>query len=161
MVILVMGVAGSGKTTVGQLLAQQFEWAFVDADDYHPKANIEKMRAGIPLTDADRASWLEALRAVIGEWVASDQGGVLACSALKQVYREKLVVGPEVRIVYLAGSREVLYRRLQSRAGHFMTSQMLESQLETLEPPEEAITVDVDKSPQEIVTEIRDKMRLS
>jgi len=113
-----MGVAGSGKTTVGQLLAQQFEWAFVDADDYHPKANIEKMRAGIPLTDADRASWLEALRAVIGEWVASDQGGVLACSALKQVYREKLVVGPEVRIVYLAGSREVLYRRLQSRAGH-------------------------------------------
>ena len=155
-----MGVAGSGKTTVGQLLSQQLEWPFVDADDYHPKANIEKMRAGIPLTDADRAPWLEALRVLIARWVASGQGGVLACSALKQVYREKLVVGPEVRVVYLDGSREVLYQRLQSRVGHFMTSQMLESQLGTLEPPEDAITVDVDKSPQEIVSEIRDKLRL-
>ncbi|HEY7097468.1 MAG TPA: gluconokinase [Terriglobales bacterium] len=160
MVILVTGVAGSGKTTVGQLLSQQLEWPFVDADDYHPKENVEKMRAGIPLTDADRAPWLASLRALIEGWVASGLNGVLACSALKQVYREKLVVGPEVRVVYLDGSREVLYQRLQSRAGHFMTSQMLESQLGTLEPPEDAITVDVDKSPQEIVSEIRDKLRL-
>ncbi len=155
-----MGVAGAGKTTVGNLVASQLAWEFADGDDYHPAANVEKMRNGIPLSDADRAPWLEILRSLIANWIASGKSGVLACSALKRAYRERLQVSPEVRVVYLKGSVALLQRRMRARLGHFMTERMLESQLATLEEPEDAVVVDVDRSPEEIVAEIRRKLLL-
>jgi len=155
-----MGVAGAGKTTVGNLVASQLAWEFADGDDYHPAANVEKMRNGIPLSDADRAPWLEILRSMIANWVGLGKSGVLACSALKRAYRERLQVSPEVRVVYLKGSVALLQRRMRARLGHFMTERMLESQLATLEEPEDAVVVDVDRSPEEIVAEIRRKLLL-
>jgi gluconokinase len=161
MVIVLMGVSGAGKTTVGQLLASQLGWDFADADDYHPAANVENMRTGIPLTDADRAPWLKTLRALIAGWIAAGKNAVLACSALKHAYRETLQVAPEVQIVYLKGNPQLLHQRLHSRHGHFMTEQMLQSQLATLEEPEHALVVNVDRSPAEIVTEIRARLGLT
>ncbi|MGA7291795.1 MAG: gluconokinase [Terriglobales bacterium] len=161
MVILLMGVSGSGKTTVGHLLAVRLGWEFADADDYHPAANVEKMRSGIPLTDADRAPWLETLRALIEGWIARGKNAVLACSALKRAYRENLRVGPEVQAVYLKGTSELLRRRLHERVGHFMTERMLESQLATLEEPRDAVAVEVNCSPAEIVNEIRERLKLT
>lgn len=155
MIIILMGVSGAGKTTVGQLLATQLGWEFADADDYHSAANLEKMRRGIPLTDTDRAPWLETLRALIARWIAEGKNAVLACSALKQSYREILPLSPEVKFVYLKGSPSLLRQRLHSRHGHFMTEQMLISQLQALEEPQDAIVIDVDSSPQEIAAEIR------
>ncbi len=155
-----MGVSGAGKTTVGKLLAAELGWHFVDADDYHPPANVEKMRNGIPLTDADRAPWLEALRALIAGLIAEGNNTVLACSALKQSYREALQVAPEVQFVYLKGTPQLLRRRLHERLGHFMTERMLDSQLAALEEPDDALIVDVDRSPAEIVADIREKLSL-
>jgi gluconokinase len=109
-----MGVAGAGKTTVGKLLASQLAWPFADGDDYHPPANLEKMRNGIPLTDSDRAPWLEILRSLIANWIAEGKSAVLACSALKRAYRERLQAGPEVRFVYLKGDVTLLQARLRS-----------------------------------------------
>ncbi len=161
MVVLLMGVSGSGKTTVGRLLASQLEWEFVDGDDYHPAANVEKMRNGIPLTDADRAPWLETLRTLIAGWIAAGKNAVLACSALKRAYREELRIAPEVQVVYLKGMPQLLQQRLHVRVGHFMTERMLQSQLATLEEPEEAVVVDIDRSQEEIVAEIRVKLALT
>ena len=155
-----MGVSGAGKTTIGQLLASRLGWNFVDGDDYHSPENIQKMRSGIPLTDADRAPWLDTLRALIADWSASRKNTVLACSALKQAYRERLQVSPEVKIVYLKGTPEVLRQRLHTRTGHFMTERMLASQLASLEVPEDAVAVDADRSPAEIVTEIQSRLSL-
>jgi gluconokinase len=155
MVIILMGVSGAGKTTLGQLLASQLGWAFADADDYHSAANIEKMRTGIPLTDADRAPWLATLRSLIAGWLTAGKNAVLACSALKRTYRETLQVSPEVKIVYLKGTPSLLQQRLHSRLGHFMTEQMLGSQLAALEEPDHAVVVDVDASPAEIAAKIR------
>lgn len=160
MVIVVMGVSGSGKTTIGSLLARQLNWEFADADDYHSTANIEKMRCGVPLTDADRASWLEALRALIAGWVAAGKPGVLACSALKQAYREILRVNPQVCFVYLKAKPDLLSRRLLERRDHYMKEQMLASQLATLEEPEHAVEVDAGETPQQIVQEIRQTLNL-
>ena len=160
MVILLMGVSGAGKTTVGQLLASELGWLFADADDYHSPENVEKMRNGIPLTDADRAPWLETLRTLIANWIAPGKNMVLACSALKQAYRERLQVSPEVQVVYLKGTPQTLRQRLHARTGHFMTERMLDSQLAALEAPEDAVAVDADRSPAEIVTEIRGRLSL-
>ena len=154
MIILLMGVAGSGKTTVGRALAARMGFEFADADDYHPAANIEKMANGIPLTDEDRAPWLERLRAVIADWIAAGRNGVLACSALKQEYRDRLTVGPEVRLVYLKGTRELFYRRLLRRHGHYMRESMLDSQLATLEEPSDATVVNSEATVEEVVAEI-------
>jgi len=158
MVILLMGVSGSGKTTVGQMLASQLGWEFADGDDYHSAANVEKMRNGNPLTDADRAPWLETLRALISGWIAAGTNDVIACSALKGAYRERLCVGPEVQLVYLKGTAELLRQRLRARSDHFMTEKMLASQLAVLEEPVSAVTVDIERSPEEIVAEIRSKL---
>jgi len=160
-VILLMGVSGSGKTTVGRLLASQMGWEFADGDDYHPAANVQKMRNGIPLTDADRAPWLRTLRDLIAVWIAAGKSAVLACSALKRSYREELRVSPDVQVVYLRGTPQLLQARLHARVGHFMTERMLQSQLATLEEPEDAVVVEIDRSPEEIVKEIRARLALS
>jgi gluconokinase len=156
MVILLMGVAGSGKTTIGRKLAAALDWPFADADDFHSPANIAKMAAGHPLDDADRAPWLAALRAYIDEHLARGENAVLACSALKASYRDLLVADPaRVRLVHLQGSPDLLQRRLRSRHGHYMAPTMLPSQLATLEPPAHALTLDIARTPDELVAEIR------
>jgi gluconokinase len=154
-VIVVMGVSGSGKTTIGSQLAQQLAWQFADADDYHASANIDRMRAGIPLTDADRVQWLYALRSLIVGWIAAEKNAVLACSALKKSYREYLQVTEQVKFVYLKVSEDLLSQRLLARRGHYMKRQMLESQLATLEEPNDAIVMNANGTPENIISEIR------
>jgi len=145
-VIVVMGVAGSGKTTVGEALASAVGWRFVDADDHHAAASVAKMARGEPLDDGDRWPWLDRLRAIIEGALAREDGLVLACSALKASYRARLAggdAGGRVRFVHLAGTPELLRARLAQRPGHFMKLGMLDSQLATLEVPSDAVTVDV------------------
>jgi len=154
-IVLLMGVSGAGKTTVGAMLASQLGWEFADADDYHPAANVEKMRNGIPLTDGDREPWLESLRSLIAAWMAARKSAVLACSALKQEYRDRLMVGASVRVVYLKADRELLRERLLLRRGHYMKEGMLESQIETLEEPANALVLDARSSVEDIVRAIR------
>lgn len=155
MIVLVMGVSGAGKTTVGQLLAEQLHWTFADADSYHSKENVAKMAAGIPLTDEDRAPWLATLRRLIESWLAAGQNAVLACSALRKIYREQLFVSPNVKLVYLRGNLPLIHERLLHRSGHYMDPALLQSQFDTLEEPAGAIIVDVTSSPSEIVQQIR------
>jgi len=149
-----MGVVGAGKTTVGRLLAQRLQWQFVDADSFHSTANVDKIRHGFPLEDADRAPWLLAIRKAIDQWIAEHRHVVLACSALKQSYREQLNAGPEMKFVYLTGTLELISDRLHSRRGHFATTQLLASQFAILEEPRDAITIDVSHSPENIVEQI-------
>jgi gluconokinase len=161
MIVVLMGVTASGKTTVGRLLAHELGWAFYDADDFHPTANIEKMRRGIPLTDEDRRPWLLTLARLIDQ--ARDRGEkmVLACSALKHAFQEYLRHDLDVvHYVVLGGSPELIRRRLEARKGHFMNPSLLCSQLEILEPPEHAIQVDIAGSPGQIVDEICRKLSL-
>jgi gluconokinase len=154
-----MGVVGVGKTTVGRLLACQLAWQFVDADSFHSPENIAKMRSGNPLTDGDRMPWLEAIHQAIVGWMSQNKNVVLACSALKRSYRIKLSE-PGVVFVYLRGDASLISRRLSRRSGHYATDQLLASQLETLEEPEHAITISVDATPLEIVSEIRRRLAL-
>jgi gluconokinase len=153
-IIVVMGVTGSGKTTIGTLLAARLAWLFADADDFHSAANKEKMRKGIPLTDADRLPWLAAMHEQIAKWIASKQNAVLACSALKRSYRQQLWNGPEVKFVYLRGSYEFIAERLRAREGHFADEHILAGQFADLEEPGDALVVDISASPDEIVAEI-------
>jgi gluconokinase len=156
MVVIVMGVAGVGKTTIGRALAKALGWRFVDADDYHSPANVEKMRAGVPLTDADRAPWLEALRGLISGALPRGESLVLACSALRGAYRERLSVDPaRERWVFLQAPRELIAQRLGTRVGHFIQPSLLDSQLATLEVPADALTVDATRPPEEVVAAIR------
>jgi gluconokinase len=155
-----MGVEGSGKTTIGKLLAAQLGWEFADADSFHPPANIEKMSHGIPLTDSDRIPWLNSIREAMLQWPAQGRNVVLGCSALKQSYRERLMISPDVELVYLKGSYELLRERLHARKGHYAGEQLLASQFATLEEPMDAIAVDVAPPPTDIVSEIRQRLGL-
>jgi gluconokinase len=163
MIVIVMGVTGAGKTTVGSLLASQLSWKFADADEFHPASNIEKMRRGIPLNDDDRLPWLTRLREEIDRWIADGSNVVLACSALKRSYRRRLDAGPEVRFVYLKGSAELIRERLRARHGHFADEHILAGQFADLEEPdsEDAITVDVSAAPSLIVAEIRQALGIA
>jgi gluconokinase len=160
MIVIIMGVVGAGKTTIGTLLANQLGWQFADADDFHPAANIEKIRQGIPLTDADRDPWLESLSHTIEGWIAANENAVLACSALKRSYREKLSVAPEVRFIYLKGSPGLIAGRLHARHGHFAGESILTSQIADLEEPEVAIVADIRQDPLQIVDSIRKQLGL-
>ena len=157
-VAVVMGVSGSGKTTIGRALARRLGWLFQEGDALHPPENVAKMSAGHPLDDADRAPWLAAIAALIDEWRARGKAGVITCSALKRRYRE-VIIGdrPGVRLVYLAGSRALIAERLAARRGHFMPASLLDSQFAALEPPlpkECAIAVSVDAPVAAIVARI-------
>lgn len=161
MVIIVMGVTGSGKTTVGQRLAEALGWRFHDADDFHPAANKAKMHAGTPLTDEDRWPWLQALRDVIEQALADQAGAVVTCSALKRAYRDVLSGGlSNVYYVHLTGDPGVLAARLASRHGHFMNPALLDSQIATLEAPADAIDVDVALTPDQQVAFVRQALAL-
>ena len=160
MIVIVMGVAGVGKTTIGTLLATELGWKFADADAYHSPENIKKMTSGTPLTDADREPWLRALRQTIQSWITNEQDVVLACSALKDSYRRYLSVDPTVRFVFLSGPLPLIEERIRLRTGHYMHGELLESQFETLEKPIGIPEVDVSAAPSEIVREIRRKLAI-
>jgi len=162
-IVIVFGVSGAGKTTVGKLLARGLGWHFVEADDFHPAANIKKMRSGRLLTDEDRWPWLERLREEIERLVATGKNAVMACSALKRAYRDRLRVGNEVKFVFLRGDVALVQKRLRSRRSHFMNPDLLQSQFDDLEetrPDEEVLTIELGGTPEEIVNEIKTKLHL-
>ena len=142
MIVVLMGVCGSGKTTIGRALAAALDWPFLDADTLHPQANVVKMAGGIPLTDEDRWPWYDRIAAEIRRYAAAGKHVVIACSALKQVYRDRLAKGGPVRFVYLKGDAATIGPRLAGRTGHFMPASLLASQFATLEEPADAIVVD-------------------
>lgn len=157
-IVVVMGVSGSGKTTVASLLAERLGCAFQDGDDLHPRANVEKMRGGIPLTDADRLPWLHAIASQVDAWRKRDEAGVVTCSSLKRAYRDIIVGGRgDVALVYLKGTRELIHGRLTVRTSHFMPVGLLDSQFAALEEPaaeERPIVVNIEAGPSQIVEEI-------
>lgn len=188
MVIVVIGVEASGKTTVGKLLAARWHSEFADADDFHSAANKEKMHTGIALTDADRWPWLAAIRQRILEWIAAQKNGVITCSALKQSYRDFLVYGrreetaamasasnqtptqisviadptaQQIKLLYLHGNFELVDQRVKARHDHFAGESLLKSQFATLEEPRDAVTVEIDKPADEIVDDAMRQLKLS
>jgi gluconokinase len=164
MIVVLMGVSGSGKTTIGTLLAQRTGTIFADADDYHPQANKDKMHAGIPLNDEDRQPWLETLNALLRKWYQSGEGGVLACSALKEKYRQTLESGipaNAIAFVWLDGDKELLAERLAARHHSYMNPKLLDSQLATLEPPKDALRVNIGQPEEQIVKQILEHVALT
>jgi len=162
--IIIFGVSGAGKTTVGELLARELGWHFYEADDFHSPANIEKMHRGVPLTDKDRWPWLDSLRELIKRCVAADENAVLASSALKRAYRKHLRLSPEVKLVFLRGDYELIAEQLRHRHGHFMNPALLRSQfadLEEPEPDEAMTTIELGRSPRDLVDEIKTKLHLA
>ena len=162
MVVVIWGVAGAGKTTIGQLLAKELGWKFLEGDDFHPQANIDKMRNGESLTDKDRQPWLESLRDMIKRSLAAKKNAVLACSALKKKYRALLRVNADVRFVFLRASRERIAEQLKHRRGHFFDPKLLESQFADLEEPESAddsITIELSETPAGSVEKIKASLR--
>ena len=157
MVIVLMGAAGAGKTTIGRRLSEQLGWAFLDGDAVHPPENIAKMAGGVPLTEEDRRPWLDALRRSIAEWVGRNIDGVVACSLLRQAHRASVLAGLErhVKLVYLRASHEVLEERLTARTGHFAGVALLNSQLALLDEPNNALLLDASQSPEDLVRAIR------
>ena len=158
MIVQVMGVAGVGKTTIGAALARELGWRFIDADDYHPPQNVAKMKAGIPLEDADRWPWLAHLNKALKE----EENAVLACSALKHAYRERLRVSDDVKFVFLRGDYALVEKQLRHRPAHFMNPELLRSQFTDLEEPgpdEKTLTIELGRTPQELVSEIKTKLR--
>jgi gluconokinase len=164
MIVLVGGVAGSGKTTVGTMLADRLHWPFTDADAFHPAANIAKMASGVPLTDADRRPWLDAITAFMDQRIAAGEPAVAGCSALKQAYRDWLLAGrPAVRMVFLEISRELAHERLAARHGHFFTAALMDSQFAELEPPrdnEQVLVLDGSAAADRLVAEIIERLDL-
>jgi gluconokinase len=161
-VIIICGVAGVGKTTIGQLLAQELAWKFYDADDFHSVANIAKMKSGVPLTDADRQPWLGKLRELVQECLVAGKNAVLACSALKKAYRDRLRVSDGVKFVFLRGSRSNITEQLQHRPEHFMNPALLDSQFEDLEEPqpsERVLSLELGQSPRDLVESIRTTLK--
>jgi gluconokinase len=150
-----MGVSGAGKTRIGRDLAASLGWAFLDADDFHPEANVEKMRGGVPLETADRAVWLDALTSALAALERGGADAVIACSALRREFREALAAAlTTVRFVYLKADAALVRERVSAREGHFMPAALVDSQFATLEEPADALTIDASKSPEEIVREI-------
>jgi gluconokinase len=163
-IVIIFGVSGAGKTTVGKLLAREFGWRFIEADDFHPPGNIEKMRSGNPLTDKDRWPWLERLRQQIERSLSAGENAVLACSALKRTYRDRLRVSDEVKFVLLRGDYALVEKQLRSRHGHFMNANLLQSQFDDLEEPqpdENVLTIELGQTPEEIVARIEAKLNLA
>ncbi len=159
--MIICGVSGAGKTTVGVLLAQDLGWRFYEADDFHSSANIEKMRHGVPLTDEDRWPWLDSLRELIKRCLAAGENAVLACSALKKSYREYLRFSADVKLVYLRGDYALIANQLRRRRGHFMDPALLQSQFDDLEEPQLAetpIIIDLGRTPCDLVEEIKKKL---
>ena len=162
MIVIIFGVAGVGKTTIGELLVQELGWKFYDGDDFHPPANIDKMQRGEALTDEDRQPWLESLRKAIERSVVANENAVLACSALKKKYRERLRVSAEVKFVFLHGSRARIAEQLKHRRGHFMDPALLDSQFADLEEPgpsENVTTIELGDDPHELVEKIKTSLR--
>ena len=169
MIIIVMGVSGSGKTTIGKLLADSLEWEFRDADTFHSPENVEKMRRGIPLSEEDRMPWLQDLQTAIKHWLQENKNVVLACSALKDSYRQFLLLdsdgganakGERIKLVYLKGSYELIQMRLKERSNHYMSEKLLDSQFYTLEEPVNTLSMDVAQPPQIIVQNIRTALEI-
>ena len=163
MVIIICGVAGAGKTTIGQLLAQALAWEFYDADDFHSVANIAKMESGVALTDEDRQPWLDKLRELIEQCLVAGKNAVLACSALKKAYRDRLRVSEDVKFVFLRGNRRNITEQLQQRREHFMNPALLDSQFEDLEEPqpsERALLLELGRSPRDLVELIKTKLKV-
>ncbi len=163
MIVIIFGVSGAGKTTIGKLLAEQLGWRFYEADDFHPRFNVEKMRSGSPLTDEDRWPWLERLREQITRSLAAKENAVLACSALKRAYRERLRVSDGVRYVFLRGDYTLVEKQLRRRRAHFMNPELLRSQftdLEGPEPDEDVLTIELGRTPEELVEEIKTRLSL-
>ena len=161
MIVILMGVSGVGKTTVGELLAGRTGWVLYDADDFHPQSNIEKMRSGIPLTDDDRWPWLDRLNAVLREKEQRGDSAILACSALKQRYRDRLAQGlGDVRWVHLTGDFDLIKQRIEARKGHYMTAKLLESQFAALEAPAGALVLDVALAPASLSESIARRLGL-
>jgi gluconokinase len=156
MIVVVMGVSGSGKTAVGEILARELGWPYLDADDYHPPANVEKMRSGHPLTDDDRWPWLDRLNELMLAQDTKGRSAVVGCSALKQIYRDRLTSGlTDVRWVHLTGGFDLIMSRLQTRKHRYMPASLLQSQFDTLEPPQDALTIDISDPPQVLAERIR------
>jgi gluconokinase len=152
---LIMGVSGSGKTTVGKALAQNLGWAFFDADDFHPPENITKMINGLPLSDSDRAPWLASLHHLLASTIESNHHPILACSALKEKYRAQLLNDVEdVEIIYLKGNYDLIWSRMAAREGHYMRPEMLRSQFAALEEPEDVLVLDVSMSVKAMIDKI-------
>jgi len=160
MVIILMGVSGSGKSVIGIELGKQLDWPFYDADDFHSEESKKKMHAGIPLTDDDRAPWLSTLAELIQKHIELEEHMILACSALKDAYRTTLDVHPSCKFVYLKGSFELIKKRMENRTHHFFNPVLLQSQFDDLEEPTECLVVDIDDSVEGIVKTIREKLKV-
>ena len=163
MIVIVFGVSGAGKTTIGKLLAENLGWHFYEADDFHPRANVEKMHSGRPLTDEDRSPWLKRLCEQITRSLAANENAVLSCSALKRAYRKRLTVSNDVRFVFLRGNYALIEQQLGCRRGHFMNPSLLRSQFADLEQPgsdEDALTIELGRTPEELVEKIKTELGL-